>query len=74
MSKFWELLDSFAFNVTLSIVSVAAIATNLVSIIAARSFAPGGVWIIIWAVIGYHYINLAYKQYKDRLQGNENDD
>jgi len=74
MSKFWELLDSFAFNVTLSIVSIAAMATNLVSIMTAGSFAPGGVWIIIWAVIGYHYISLAYKQYKDRLQGNVNDD
>ena len=74
MSKFWELLDSFAFNVTLSLVSLAAIATNLVSVMAARSFVPGGVWIIIWAVIGYHYISLAYKQYKDRLREDENDD
>ena len=64
MSKFWELLDSFAFNVTLSIVSLAAIATNLVSMIAARSFAPDGVWIIIWAVIGSPYISLADKQHK----------
>ncbi len=74
MSKFWELLDSFAFNVTLSIVSVAAIATSLVSIIAARSFAPGGVWVIIWIVIGYHYISLAYKQYKERLREEANDE
>jgi hypothetical protein len=74
MSKFWELLDSFAFNVTLSIVSLAAIATNLVSVIAARSFAPGGVWIIIWAVIGYHYISLAYKQFKERLREEADDE
>jgi hypothetical protein len=72
MRKFWELLDSFAFNVTLSIASLAAIATNLVSMIAARSFAPGGVWIIIWAVIGYHYISLAYKQYRESLRENAN--
>jgi len=74
MSKFWELLDSFAFNVTLSLVSLAAIATNLVSVIAARSFVPGGVWIIIWIVIAYHYISLALKQYKAKLRDGANDD
>jgi hypothetical protein len=74
MSKFWELLDSFAFNVTLSIVSVAAIATNLVSIMTAGSFAPGGVWIIIWVVIGYHYISLAYKQYREKLREEANNE
>ena len=74
MSKFWELLDSFAFNVALSIVSLAAIATNLVSMIAARSFAPGGVWIIIWIVIAYHYISLAHKQYKERLREEANNE
>ncbi len=74
MNKLWELLDSFAFNVTLSLVSLAAIASNLVSMIAARSFAPGGVWIIIWIVIGYHYISLAYKQYKERLREEANDE
>jgi hypothetical protein len=74
MNKLWELLDSFAFNVTLSLVSLAAIASNLVSMIAARSFAPGGVWVIIWIVIGYHYISLAYKQYKERLREEANDE
>ena len=74
MSKFWELIDSFAFNVTLSVVSLAAIATNLVSMIAARGFTPGGVWIIIWVVIGYHYISLAYKQHKERLREDMSDD
>ena len=68
MSKLWELIDSFAFNVTLSLVSLAAIATNLVSVIAAHSFAPSGVWIIIWLVIAYHYIRLAYKQYREKLR------
>lgn len=74
MSKFWEFLDSFAFNVTLSITSLAAIATNLASMISARSLAPGGVWIIIWAVIGYHYISLAHKQYKESLREDVSDD
>ncbi len=74
MNKLWELLDSFAFNVTLSLVSLAAIVKNLVSMIAARSFAPGGVWVIIWIVIGYHYISLAYKQYKERLREEANDE
>jgi len=68
MNKLWELIDSFAFNVTLSLVSLAAIASNLVSVIAARSFTPGGVWIIIWIVIGYHYISLAHKQYKEKFR------
>ncbi len=74
MSKFWELIDSFAFNVTLSLVSLAAIAKNLVSMIVARSFAPGGVWIIIWIVIAYHYIGLAYKQYREKLREEANNE
>ncbi len=74
MSKFWELLDSFAFNVTLSLVSLAAIAKNLVSMIVARSFAPGGVWVIIWIVIAYHYIGLAYKQYREKLREEANNE
>jgi len=73
MNKLWELIDSFAFNLTLSLVSLAAIVKNLVSMIAARSLAPGGVWVIIWIVIAYHYIGLAYKQYKERL-GEQADD
>jgi hypothetical protein len=74
MSKFWAFIESFGFNVTLSLVSLAAIAKNLVSMIAARSFAPSGVWIIIWLVIAYHYISLARKQYKARLRDGANDD
>ena len=74
MNKFWELIDSFAFNVTLSLVSLAAIANNLVSMIVARSFAPGGVWVIIWIVIGYHYISLAYKQYREKLREEANNE
>ncbi len=74
MSKFWELIDSFAFNVTLSLVSLAAIAKNLVSMIVARSFAPGGVWVIIWIVIAYHYIGLAYKQYREKLREEANNE
>jgi len=73
MNRLWELIDSFAFNVTLSVVSLAAIASNLVSMIAARSFAPGGVWVIIWIVIAYHYTGLAYKQYKERLREQADD-
>lgn len=74
MSKLWELIDSFAFNVTVSLVSLAAIAKNLASMIVDRSFAPGGVWIIIWIVIGYHYISLAYKQYNERLREQADDE
>jgi len=74
MSKFWAFIDSFAFNVTLSLVSLAAIATNLISMISARSFAPSGVWTIIWIVIAYHYISLARKQYMARLRDGANDD
>jgi len=74
MSKFWELIDSFAFNVTLSLVSLAAIAKNLVSMMVDRSFAPGGVWIIIWIVIAYYYISLAYKQYRGRLREKTDDE
>jgi hypothetical protein len=74
MSKFWELIDSFAFNVTISLVSLAAIAKNLVSMIADRSFVPGGVWIIIWIVIAYYFISLAYKQYREKLRKEANNE
>ena len=68
MSKFSELFDSFTFNVTLSLVSLAMLANFLVSMISARSFAPGGVLFIVWIVIAYHFITVAYKQYKEKLR------
>ncbi len=74
MSKLWEIIDSFAFNVTLSLVSLVAIAKNLVSMIVDRSFAPGGIWIIIWIVIAYHFFSLAYKQYEERLREEAKDE
>ncbi len=67
MSKFTELFDSFTFNATLSLVSLAILADSMVSMIAARSFTPGGVRFIIWIVIAYHFISVAYKQYKEKL-------
>jgi len=67
MSKFTELFDSFTFNATLSIVSLAILADSMVSMIANRSFTPGGIRFIIWIVIAYHFISVAYKQYKEKL-------
>ena len=67
MSKFSEFFDSFTFNVTLSFVSLAVLANHLVSMFAARSFTPGGVQLVIWIVIAYHFISVAYKQYKEKL-------
>ena len=68
MSKFTELFDSFTWNAALSVVSVAMLADYLVSMIASRSFAPGGVLFIVWIVIAYHFITVAYQRYKEKLQ------
>ena len=68
MSKFTELFDTFTWNATLSLVSLAVLADYLVSMIAARSFAPGGVLFIVWIVIAYHFISVAYKQYQKNRQ------
>jgi len=68
MSKISEFFDSFTFNATLSFVSLAILADQLVSIIAARSFTPGGLRFLIWIVIAYHFISVAYKQYKEKLE------
>ena len=68
MSRLTELFDSFAWNAALSLVSLAMLANYLVSMIAARSFAPGGVLFIIWIVIAYHFISVAYKKYKEKLR------
>ena len=66
MSKLSELFDAFTFNATLSLVSLAVLANFLVSMIVARSFAPGGVLFLVWIVIAYHFISVAYRQYKER--------
>ncbi len=68
MSRITELFDSFIWNVALSLVSLAMLANYLVSMIAARSFAPGGVLFIVWIVIAYHFITVAYQRYKEKLQ------
>ena len=74
MSKFTELFDSFTFNATLSLVSLAVLADSLVSMIANRSFTPGGLRFVIWIVIAYHFISVAYKQYKEKLEVDSNDE
>jgi len=74
MSKISEFFDSFTFNATLSFVSLAILADQLVSIIAARSFTPGGLRLIIWIVIAYHFISVAYKQYKEKLEAESKDE
>jgi hypothetical protein len=74
MSKLSELFDSFTWNATLSLVSLAMLAYYLVSMIAARSFAPGGVLFVVWIVIAYHFISVAYKQYKEKLRQGASDE
>ena len=68
MSKFSELFDSFTWNATLSLVSLLVLADYLVSMIAARSFSPGGILFIVWIVIAYHFISVAYRQYREKLR------
>ena len=74
MSKFSEIFDSFTFNATLSLVSLAMLANFLVSMIVARSFAPGGILFIVWIVIAYHFNSVAYKQYKEKLRQETSDE
>lgn len=74
MSKFTELFDSFTWNATLSLVSLAMLANYLVSMIAARSFAPGGILFIVWIVIAYHFISVAYRQYKKKTRQETSDE
>ena len=74
MSKINDLFNSFAWNATLSVVSLAMLANYLVSMISARSFAPGGVLFIVWIVIAYHFISVAYKQYKEKLRQETSDE
>ena len=74
MSKINDLFNSFAWNATLSVVSLAMLANYLVSMISARSFAPGGVLFIVWIVIAYHFISVAYKQYKEKLRQEKSDE
>jgi len=74
MSKFTELFDTFTWNATLSLVSLAVLADYLVSMIAARSLAPGGVLFIVWIVIAYHFISVAYKQYKKKTRQEASDE
>ena len=74
MSKFTEHFDSFTWNAAMSLLSLAMLANYLVSMIAARSFAPGGVLFIVWIVIAYHFISVAYKQYKEKLRQETSDE
>lgn len=64
MSKLSELINSFTFNLIMAFVSIAALAEKLVLVIAARSFAPDGIWFLIWIVIAYHFISVSCRQYK----------
>lgn len=73
VSKFSELFDSFTFNVTASIVSIAVLADYLISMIAARSFARGGVLFVVWIVIAYHFISVAYKEYRQKTRAKDED-
>ena len=74
MSKFSELFDSFTFNATLSFVSLALLANHLLSMPTARSLTPGGVQLLIWIVIAYHFISVAYRQYKEKLAEEQKDE
>lgn len=74
MSKFSDLFDSFTWNAAMSLVSLLMLANYLVSMIAASSFAPGGVLFIVWIVIAFHFISVAYKQYKEKLRQKTSDD
>lgn len=74
MSKFSDLFDSFTWNVAMGLVALLVLADYLVSMIAASSFARGGVLFIVWIVIAFHFISVAYKQYREKLQQEASDE
>ena len=74
MSKFTDLFDSFAWNAAMSLLSILMLANYLVSMIAAASFTRSGVFFIVWIVIAFHFISVAYKQYKEKLRAAKGDD
>lgn len=74
MSKLTELIDSFTWNVAMGVVSLLMLANYLVAMIAAESFGRGGILFVIWLVIAFHFISVAYKQYRKKLQQDASDD
>jgi hypothetical protein len=68
MSKFLDLFDSFTWNAAMSVVSLLMLANYLVSMIAAESIARNGLFFIVWIVIAFHFISVAYQQYKEKLR------
>lgn len=74
MSKFLDLFDSFTWNAAMSVVSLLMLANYLVLMIAGNSFTRGGIFFIIWIVIAFHFISVAYKQYKEKLRREASND
>ena len=48
----------------MSVLSVVILAERLISLIVTRSLTPGGAMAVIWMVIVYHFVSVAYKGYK----------
>ena len=49
----------------MSVVSVLILAEKLQVLISTRSFTPGGLMLVIWMVITYHFVSVAYEGYKE---------
>jgi len=64
MIKSWPFSSSLTFNMAMSVLSVVILAEKLISLIIARSLTPGGLMAVIWMVIAYHFVSVAYKGYK----------
>jgi hypothetical protein len=50
----------------MSIVALAMLANYLFSMVAAGSFAPGGLLFIVWIVIAYHFVSASIAALKER--------
>ena len=68
MGKFAHIFETLTFNIIASIVAFAMLAKFLIQMIAARSFEPGGLLLIIWIVIAYHFISASITALKARRQ------
>ena len=74
MSKLSDLFESFTWNLAMSLLSLLMLANYLVSMITKGSFGRSGFLFIVWIVIAYHFISVACKQCRKKLQGDTGDD
>jgi hypothetical protein len=64
--KLKHFFDSLGFNIVMSIVSLLGVAKNATSIWATGEFSQGGVLLIIWLVLAFHFVKKCLTSWKAR--------